>query len=223
MVLRRQPRYPMRMAGFGAYQVRPVIQQFTARMRRQRRPAEPSATDGVPVTPFKPRGRTHYRDETTTVVGRTLISPNGMFRIGDLASYRPVPQIEPRERVRDAAGMCAFVVGLLTLVVTVGFVTYTLMATSFGDATAAAFLGTAIVCVFILAAYVSVVFARWRDVYDRDPMRYRHVIVAVHRGESVAITPDLPYETASKIVKVLDKVKRRMPKTQNQPGRTAAA
>jgi hypothetical protein len=210
------------MAGFGAYQVRPVFQQFTARLQRQRRAAAPAAGDR-PAMPFRPRGRTYYSDETTTVIGRTLISPNGMFRLADMSSYRPVPQIEPRERARDASGMCAFVIGLLAVVGIAAFATYVLMANSYGDATAAAFLGTAIVCTFILAAYVSVVLARWQVVYDRDPVRYRHVIVAVHRGESVAITPDLPYETASKIVAVLDKVKRKIPKNESQPRRQAVA
>jgi len=212
------------MAGFGAYQIRPVLQQFAAKLRRPAAAggAQPS-TDGVPATPFKPRGRTHYNDETTSVIGRTLISPNGMFRLGDLSSYRPVPQIEPRERLRDAAGMCVFVGGLLTFVGGAAIATYVLMSTSFGGATARAFLGTAIVCAFLLAAYAAVVVARWRDVYDRDPMRYRHVIVAVHRGESVAITPDLPYETASRIVTVLNKVKSKIPKNQGQERSHAAA
>ena len=216
------------MAGFGAYQIRPVFQQFTARLHRQRMPAattvgEAPAPAELPATPFRPRGRTHYSDETTTVVGRTLISPNGQFRIVDLASFRPVPQIKPRERVKDATGIVAFGVGLLAVAGAVGFATYVMMASSLGEATAAAFLGTAVVCTFALVAYVGVMLARWRDVYHRDPLRYRHVIVAVHRGESVAITPDLPYETASQIVAVLDKVKRRIPKTQNQPRRHAAA
>jgi len=212
------------MAGFGAYQIRPVLQQFAAKLRRPTAAdGDQNPTDGVPVTPFKPRGRTHYRDETTSVIGRTLISPNGMFRIVDMSSYRPVPQIEPRERVRDAAGMCAFVAGLLTFVGGAAFATYMLMSASFGGATAAAFLGTAIVCAFIFAAYAAVVVARWRDVYNRDPMRYRHVIVAVHRGESVAITPDLPYETASRIVAVLNKVKSKIPKSQGQERSHVAA
>jgi hypothetical protein len=72
-------------------------------------------------------------------------------------------------------------------------------------------------------AYVGVVVARWRVVNDRDPLRYRHVIVAVHRGESVAITPDLPYETAGQIVAVLDKLRRRLPKSKGQSRREAAA
>lgn len=218
----------MCMAGFGAYQIRPVFQQFTARLQRHRVPAaptggEPPATADQPATPFRPRGRTYYSDETTTIIGRTLISPNGLFRIVDLAAFRPVPQIKPRERVLDAAGMIAFGAGLLAVAGGVGFATYVMMASSLGEATAAAFLGTAAVCTAILAGYVGVMLARWRDVYDRDPLRYRHVIVAVHRGESVAITPDLPYENASQIVAVLHKVKRRIPKTQSQPRRHAAA
>jgi len=205
------------MSGFGAYLIRPVFQQFTARLHRHKAPAgEPPATADQPAAPFRPRGRTYYSDETTTIIGRTLISPNGLFRIVDLASFRPVPQIKPREHVKDAAGMAAFGIGLLAVAGGVGFATYVMMASSLGEATAAAFLGTAVVCTFALVAYVGVVLARWRDVYHRDPSRYRHVIVAVHRGEIVAITPDLPYETASRIVAVLDKVKRRIPKAQGQ-------
>jgi diadenosine tetraphosphate (Ap4A) HIT family hydrolase len=97
------------------------------------------------------------------------------------------------------------------------------MASKFGGPTAAALLGTTVVSAIIFAAYVSVVLARWRVVYDRDPVRYRHVIVAVHRGESVALTPDLPYETADRIVTVLDKVKRSIPKVQDRQRRQAAA
>jgi hypothetical protein len=206
------------MPGFAAYRIRSVFQRLTARLRR---PVVPAT--GEPAKPFRPRGRTHYSDDTTTIIGRTLITPNGMFRIADLASYRPVPQIEPRERARDAAGMSAFVVGLLAAVVGAATITYVVMASAFGAATAGAFLGTAIVCAVALVAYAGVVLARWRVVYDRDPLRYRHVIVAVHRGESVAITPDLPYETADRIVAVLDKVKRKIPKTTAEPRREAAA
>jgi uncharacterized protein DUF6232 len=212
------------MADFGVYRARVVFQQFTARLRGPRRPPAPPADD-PPTTPFKPRGRTYYRDDTTTVIGRTLISPNGTFRIADLASFRPVPQVEPRERVRDAAGLSAFVAGMLIITGIVGYGLYMVMASSFGDATAKAFLGTAIVGVIMLAAYAAVVVARWREVYDRDPARYRHVIIAEHRGESVAITPDLPYESAGQIVAVLDKLKRRLPKHQShqQRRRSAAA
>jgi hypothetical protein len=219
----------MRMAGFGAYLNRPVFQQLTVRLRRltalSAGPAagKPAATADGLTRPFKPRGRTHYADETTTVIGRTLTSPNGMFRIADLNRFRPVPLIEPRERAKDAAGVSVFAVVLLAAVSAVTFGTYELMANKFGEATAAAILGTAIVSAVILAAYVSVVLARWRVVYVRDPMRYRHVIVAVHRGESVAITPDLPYETAGQIVAVLDKIKRSIPKSQDQARRRAAA
>jgi hypothetical protein len=232
------------MAGFGAYRFPPVFQQLTARLRRltttSARPAAGGSAAGgsgaggpgaggsaasadPPAKPFKPRGRTHYSDATTTVIGRTLTSPNGTFRIADLDSYRPVPQVEPRERAKDAAGVSVFVVALLAATGTVTFGIYQLMASKFGDATAAAILGTIIVSAVILAAYVSVVLARWRVVYDRDPVRYRHVIVAVHRGESVAITPDLPYEAAGQIVAALDKVKRRIPKAPGQVRREAAA
>jgi hypothetical protein len=182
----------------------------------------PTLADPDPLS-FKPRGRTHYSDETTTVIGRTLTSPNGMFRIGDLSSFRPVPQVEPRERAKDAATVSVFAVGLLATVAVVSFVVYQLMAAKFGSATAGAIIGTVAVCVFIVAGYLSVVVARWRDVYKRDPARYRHVIVAVHRGESVAITPDLPYETADKIVAVLHKIKRKIPKGEAEPRREAAA
>jgi hypothetical protein len=201
----------------------PVFHQFTARLNRLRGASAAPSADGPPASPFKPRGRTYYSDETTTVIGRTLISPNGTFRIADLTSFRPVPQIEPRERVRDAAGLSAFAVGLLAATAAVVAGTYVLMANSFGDATAAAFLGTAIVCLLVLVAYVGVVVARWRVVNDRDPLRYRHVIVAVHRGESVAITPDLPYETAGQIVAVLDRLRRRLQKSKGQSRREAAA
>jgi hypothetical protein len=210
------------MADSGVYRVRAVFQQVTARLRRPARPTAPPA-DEPPATPFKPRGRTYYRDATTTVIGRTLISPHGTFRIADLTSFRPVPQIEPRERVRDAAGMTAFVVGLLAVTCVVGYGVYVVMANGFGDATGRAYLGTAVVCAIFLAVYAAVVLARWRAVYDRDPVRYRHVIVAVHRGESVAITPDLPYESAGQIVAVLEKLKRRIPKHQSQQRRRVAA
>jgi hypothetical protein len=217
------------MAGFGASQYLPAFQQLTARLRRlTTKSAGPAASesqvaDDQAAKPFKPRGRTHYSDETTTVVGRTLTSPNGMFRIADLDRVRPVPVVEPRERAKDAAGVSVFAVVLLAAVVGVTFGTYMLMASKFGDATAAAILGTVIVSAFILAAYVSVVLGRWRAVYDRDPMRYRHVIIAVHRGESVAITPDMPYETADQIVSVLDNVRRSIPKRQDRLRRQAAA
>jgi hypothetical protein len=215
----------MCMAGFGAYRDRPVFQQLTTRLRRvSARPAAGTPAEG-PAQPFKPRGRTHYADETTTVIGRTLTSPNGTFRIADLSSFRPVPQVEPRERAKDAAWMSVFAAGLLVTVGVVTFVVYQLMASKFGDTTAAAIIGTTAVTVVIIAGYISVLVARWRDVYMRDPARYRHVIVAVHRGESVAITPDLPYEAAGQIVAVLDKIKRKIPKAETQSGvrREAAA
>src|ERR1700755_1615259 len=108
MVLRRRGGYSVRMAGFGAYQSSPVLRQLTARFRR---PSTTSAVVVAPAEPFKPRGRPHYADDTPTVVGRTLTSPNGMFRIAELTSFRSVPQVEPRERARDAALMALFTAG----------------------------------------------------------------------------------------------------------------
>jgi hypothetical protein len=204
------------------------MRQLTARLRR---PKSRPATTGTPaggddlLSPFKPRGRTHYADETTTVVGRTLTSPNGTFRIADLDSFRPVPQIQARERAKDAVWLAVFAIGLIAGVGVVTLGIYTIMASKFGDGSWTSFLATAIVTLIILTMYVAVVLARWRVVYDRDPQRYRHVIVAVHRGESVAITPDLPYETADKIVTVLHKVKRKIPRTEVRVsgGKAAAA
>jgi hypothetical protein len=217
------------MAGFGASQYLPMVQQLTARLRRLIPMSTGPAANAAPADddrsakPFKPRGRTHYSDETTTVIGRTLMSPNGMFRLADLDRVRPVPVVEPRERAKDATAVSVFAVVLLATVVAVTYATYELMAAKFGDTSLGAFLGTAIVSAVILAGYVTVVLARWRVHYDRDPVRYRHVIVAVHRGESVAITPEMPYETADQIVSVLDKVKRTIPKRQDRLRRQAAA
>jgi uncharacterized membrane protein YcjF (UPF0283 family) len=204
-----------------------VFRQLSIRLRRlSGRPAAgaPPTPADAPEPPFKPRGRTHYADATTTVIGRTLTSPNGTFRIADLSSFRPIPQVEPRERAKDAVWMSVFTAGLLIITGAVAFVVYQLMASKFGGAAGAAILGTTVVTLVIFAAYVSVVAARWREVYDRDPERYRHVIVAVHRGESVAITPDLPYETADKIVTVLHKIKGKIPKAEDRSRvRTEAA
>jgi hypothetical protein len=215
------------MAGFGASQYLPVFQQLSARLRRLVTMSAAPATSAAPADdaakPFKPRGRTHYSDETTTVIGRTLMSPNGLFRLADLDRVRPVPVVEPRERARDAAAISIFSVVLLATVVGVIYGTYQLMAAKFGDTSLGAFLGTAMVAAVILAGYITVVLARWRVHYDRDPVRYRHVIVAVHRGESVAITPEMPYETADRIVSVLDKVRRTIPKRQDRLRRQAAA
>lgn len=212
------------MAGFGAYQFRPVFQQLSARLRRPRALADaaPSAASEQ-ATPFKPRGRTYYSDETTTVIGRTLVSPHGMFRIADLASFRAVPVIEPRERARDAIRLGVFAAGMLAIAGTAAFGTATMMAGAYGAGTPRASLGTVAVCAAILLALGCVVLARWLDIYIRDPQRYRHVIVAVHRGESVAITPDLPYEAAGRVVKVLDKLKRRIPKPKSEPRPHVAA
>lgn len=211
------------MAGFGAYRVRPVIQRFAVRVRRQRVPAAPPPAADEQATAFRPRGRTYYADETTTVIGRTLISPHGLFRIADLASFHAVPMIEPRERVRDAVRLGVFAAGMLIIAGTAAYGTSVMMAGAYGEGTARASLGTVAVCAAILLALGCVVLARWLDIYIRDPQRYRHVIVAVHRGESVAITPDLPYEAAGRIVTVLDKLKRRIPKTKSQPRPHVAA
>jgi diadenosine tetraphosphate (Ap4A) HIT family hydrolase len=119
--------------------------------------------------------------------------------------------------------MSVFAVLLLAAVAIVSFGSYVLMSSKFGSATAPAVLGTAIVTAVILAGYAAVLWSRWRAVYERDPQRYRHVIVAVHRGESVALTPDLPYEAAATIVAVLQKVQRRMPKPSTPSRREAAA
>src|SRR4051794_34002225 len=118
------------MAGFGAYRDRPVFRQLSIRLRRlSGRPAAgaPPTPADAPEPPFKPRGRTHYADETTTVIGRTLTSPNGTFRIADLSSFRPVPQVEPRERAKDAVWMSVFTAGLLVVTGAVAFVVYQLM------------------------------------------------------------------------------------------------
>jgi hypothetical protein len=212
------------MAGFGAYRPR-FARQLTARLRRPSTTSAAAAPAAGDEPLFKPRGRTHYADETTTVVGRTLTSPNGTFRIADLDSFRPVPQIEARERAKDATWMAVFAIGLIAGVGIVTLGIYTIMASKFGDGSWTSLLATAIVTLIILTMYVAVVLARWRVVYDRDPVRYRHVIVAVHRGESVAITPDLPYETADRIVAVLHKVKRKIPRTEVRVagGKAAAA
>jgi len=202
-----------------------VFQQWAVRLRRftSRTVAPAAATDGRPVGPFTPRGRTHYADATTTVVGRTLTSPNGMFRIAELSGFRPVPLVEPRERAKDATLMTIFVGGLFALVAVVTYGIYVIMSSRFGDLTLESILATAIVAVVILTVYTAVVVARWRVVYDRDPARYRHVIVALHRGERVAITPDMPYEAAGQIVTVLRKVKRKIPKADAPTRRSVAA